>query len=443
MRGDAQVAVEATVPQAPAQVAPIPVEVPAAPPRFRTLRPFAHRDFALFWSGALVSNTGTWLQNVALAWLVLQLTNSAFWVSMVTFTQFIPTLLFGLFGGLMADRLDRRRVLLVTQTLAMGFAAALAIVTWTGHASVATLLPIIGAAGIAMAFNAPSFQAIIPDLIPRRLILDAVSLNSTQFSVARVVGPAIGGLILATHGAGWAFGVNALTFLAVIAALFAIRTEKHDPPTSSGARALFGGVRAVSQSPAIAWLLIATAIASVFGAPVIALLSVMARDELGLGAGGYGGLFAMFSVGAVVGAMATGAIVRRFGLRLSTGTGLGALALLIAGFGASKNLVASSVLLVGIGAVYTMAVSATNSGLQTAVPARKRGRVMSLYMMAWGGLFPVGALIAGIVASHIRAPKTLGLLSIPLAIGATVIIAAGHRLDAVAKPRPEGAVSHS
>ena len=444
-RGDheSRVAVEKTVPQPPVQVAPVPVEQPAAPPRFRTLRPFAHRDFALFWNGALVSNIGTWLQNVALAWLVLELTGSPFWVSMVTFVQFIPTLLFGLFGGLVADRLDRRRVLLVTQSLAMCFATALAVVTWSGHASVATLLPIVGAAGVAMAFNAPSFQAIIPDLIPQRLVLDAVALNSTQFSMARVSGPALGGLILATVGAGWAFAVNALSFLAVIAALTAIRVERHDPPTSSGARALFGGVRAAAESPAIAALLGATAICSMFGAPVIALLSVMARDVLGLGAGGFGGLFAMFSIGAVGGALATGAVVRRFGLRLSTGTGMGILALLIASFAASRNLALSSVLLVGIGAVYTMSVSATNSGLQTAVPPRRRGRVMSLYMMAWGGLFPVGALIGGYLASHIGVPKTLGILSVPLAAGATAIVMFGHRLDGVVAPRVDGAVSHS
>ncbi|HJR18810.1 MAG TPA: MFS transporter [Actinomycetota bacterium] len=443
MRRHAGIAVEGALPQPPAQAAPLPLEQPPSPGRFRTLRPFAHRDFALFWSGALVSNTGTWLQNVALAWVVLELTESAFWVSMVTFTQFIPTLLFGLFGGLMADRLDRRRVLLVTQSLAMTFAAALAVVTWSGHASVATLLPIIGAAGITMAFNAPSFQALIPDLIPSRLILDAVSLNSTQFSIARVLGPALGGLILAAYGAGWAFAVNALTFVAVIAALLAIRTTRQEPPTSSGARALFGGVRAASESPAISSLLGATAIVSVFGAPVIALLSVMAKHVLNRGAGGYGGLFAMFSVGAVAGALATGVIVRRYGLRMSIGTGMGILAVLIALFAASRNLVTSSVLLVGIGAVYTLSVSATNSGLQTAVPARKRGRIMSLYMMAWGGLFPVGALIAGIMASHIGAPKTLGILAIPLAVGAAAIVVAGHRLDAVAKPRLETAVAHT
>ncbi|MGH2727956.1 MAG: MFS transporter [Actinomycetota bacterium] len=443
IRRQAEIAVEGALPQPPALAAPLPIEQPRAPRRFRTLRPFAHRDFTLFWSGALISNTGTWLQNVALAWLVLELTDSAFWVSMVTFTQFIPTLLFGLFGGLMADRLDRRRVLLVTQSLAMCFAAVLAIVTWTDHATVATVLPIIGLAGVTMAFNAPAFQAIIPDLIPSRLILDAVSLNSTQFSVARVIGPALGGLIVGTVGAGWAFGVNALSFLAVIAALTMIRTTKQDPPTSTGARALFGGVRAAMESPAIKALLIATAICSMFGAPVIALLSVMARDVLSQEATGYGALFAMFSIGAVAGALSTSTVVRRFGLRLATGTGMGMLAALIAAFSASRNLWLSSVLLGGIGALYTMSVSATNSGLQTAVPANKRGRVMSLYMMAWGGLFPVGALIAGILADHIGAPRALAFLSLPLALGASAIILAGHRLDIVVPPRTKGAVSHA
>jgi MFS family permease len=433
---EARVAVERTVPQAPIEAVPVPVEQPSAAPRFKTLRPFAHRQFALFWSGALVSNIGTWLQNVALSWLVLEITDSPFWVSMVTFAQFFPTLLFGLFGGLLADRADRRRVLLVTQSLAMSFAAALAIVTWTGHAQVATVLPIIGLAGTAMAFNAPSFQAIIPDLIPSRLIIDAVSLNSAQFSLARVIGPMIGGLIVATAGAGWAFAVNALSFLAVIGALLAISTVRQDPPSSSGARALFGGLRLASNTPRIAALLVTTAIISVFGAPVITLLAVMARDVLGREADGYGVLFAMFSVGAVAGALTTGAIIRRFGIRAATSAGVGMLAVLVPLFGSSRNIALSSVLLMGIGGVYTMSVSATNSGLQTAVPASKRGRVMSLYMMAWGGLFPVGAVIAGALAGWIGAPATLHLQAIPLAIGAAAIAVFGGGLTPAEKAAP-------
>ena len=431
----ADVAVERALPQPPIQAAPVPVEIPRAPRRFRTLEPLSHRNFSLFWSGALVSNIGTWLQNVALSWLILEITDSAFWVSMVTFVQFFPTLLFGLFGGLLADRGDRRRVLLVTQTTAMGLAFSLAAVTLTGHAHVWTLLPIIGVAGIGMAFNAPSFQALIPDLVPPRLVIDAVALNSTQFSAARVVGPALGGLLLAKVGAGWAFFANAVSFLAVIVALVFIRAERQAPPTSSGTRALFGGVRHARGTPAVAALLVTTAIVSLFGAPVIALLPVMAKKVLGLGAGGFGALFALFSVGAVSGALATGTIVRRFGMRATTGGGLAILAVLIAGFGFSTRLALSAVLLVGIGALYTMSVSATNTGLQTSVPTGKRGRIMSLYMMAWGGLYPVGALMAGIIATHLGAPATLRILALPLAAAATALALFGHELSRIVPPR--------
>lgn len=404
------------LPQLPVQPAPAPVER-----RFRTLEPLRHRNFMLFWNGALVSNVGTWLQNVALSWLVLELTHSPFWVSMVTFCQFFPTLLFGLFGGLIADRLDRRRVLLITQTTQMSLAFGLAFITWSGHASVATLLPVIGLAGVSMAFNAPSFQAIIPDLIPQRLLIDAVSLNSTQWSMARVFGPALGGLILKYYGAAWGFFVNGASFLAVIGALFMIRTKRHDPPTSTGRRALFGGVRSARETPAIAMLLGATAIVSIFGAPVLALLPVMAHDVLGLGAGGFGGLFALFSCGAVVGAISTGTLVRRFGMRTTMVGGLIALAVLIGGFGQSANLALSACLLVGIGAVYTMSVSATSTGIHMSIPSRRRGRVMSLYMMAWGGLYPIGALVAGIIATHLGAPATLKILAAPLTISAVLM----------------------
>jgi MFS family permease len=431
----AGIAVERSLPQPPAEEIPIPIEQPRAPRRFRTLEPLTHRNFSLFWSGALVSNVGTWLQNVAMSWLVLEITDSAFWVSMVTFCQFIPTLIFGLFGGLLADRRDRRLVLLVTQSTQMTLAFALVAVVWTGHASVATLLPIIGLSGVSMAFNAPSFQAIIPDLVPSRLIIDAVSLNSTQWSVARVFGPALGGLILATYGAGWAFFSNGASYLAVIVALLMIRTQRHEAPTSTGARALFGGIRSARETPAIAILLGTTAITSLFGAPVLALLPVMAKKVLDLGPQGFGTLFALFSCGAVVGALATGKIVRRLGMRVTVVVCLASLAVLIGAFGLSRNLHVSMAVLVGIGALYTMAVSSTSSGLQTSVPPKRRGRIMSLYMMAWGGLYPIGAVAAGYTATHLGAPATLKILTVPLAVSAAGLWTFGHRLDRVVAPK--------
>jgi MFS family permease len=310
-------------------------------------------------------------------------------------------------------------------------AFVLAAVVWTGHASVATLLPIIGLSGVSMAFNAPSFQAIIPDLIPQRLIIDAVSLNSTQWSVARVFGPALGGFILAAYGAGWAFFANAASYLAVIAALLMIRAAKHDAPTSTGARALFGGVRSARETPAIAILLGTTAIVSLFGAPVLALLPVMAKKVLLLGPGGFGSLFSLFSVGAVVGAISTAMVVRSFGLRKTVVGDMIGLAVLITGFGLSRNLVVSASLLMGIGALYTMSVSATSSGLQASIPPRRRGRIMSLYMMAWGGLYPIGAVVAGYIATHLGAPTTLRILAVPLTIAAILLGVFGSGLSKI------------
>jgi MFS family permease len=432
---DAGAVVSEALPGPPVDPGPLAVEQPVARRRFRPLRPLAHRNFAMFWGGALVSNVGTWLQNVALSWLVLEITAgsrlSPFWVSMVTFSMFFPTLLFGLFGGLVADRLDRRKVLLVTQTIQMSIAFALAGVVWSGHASVATLLPIIGLAGVSMAFNAPSFQAIIPDLIPERLVMDAVSLNATQWSVARVFGPALGGYMLKHLGAGWAFFSNAASFLAVIGVLAVLRTQRHDPPTSTGARALFGGVRSARETPTIAVLLGMTAVVSLFGAPVLALLPIMASKVLGLDAGGFGGLFALFSVGAVGGALSTSTLLRALGLRATIAGGLAIMGVLVTGFGFSTNLPLSACLLVGIGSVYTMLVSATNSGLQMSVPNRRRGRIMSLYMMAWGGLYPVGALIAGIIATQLGAPSTLRILALPLLAAAVLLGTLGAGLTRI------------
>jgi MFS family permease len=317
----------------------------------------------------------------------------------------------------------------------MSLAFALAVVVWTGHASVATLLPIIGLSGISMAFNAPSFQAIIPDLIPPRLIIDAVSLNSTQWSVARVFGPALGGFMLYAYGAGWAFFSNGVSYLAVIVALLMIRTQRHEAPTSTGARALFGGVRSARETPAIAILIGTTAITSLFGAPVLALLPVMAKKVLAMGPQGFGSLFALFSCGAVVGALATGKVVRRLGMRATVVGCLASLAVLMGMFGLSRSLPLSMATLVGIGALYTMAVSSTSSGLQTSVPPKRRGRIMSLYMMAWGGLYPIGAVAAGYTATHLGAPTTLKMLSGPLAISAVALWTFGHGLDRVVAPK--------
>lgn len=408
----------------------------ASAPRSRLIRrgplvPLQHRDFALFWSGAFISNAGTWLQNATLSWLVLSITDSPFWTTMVTFSQFFPMMLFGLVGGLAADRLERRRVLLVTQSVMMGVAFALCAITFTGHASVATILPIVALGGIALSFNAPAFQAMIGDLVPRDVVLDAVALNTAQFSASRVVGPLLGGLMIASVGAGWAFFANGVTFIAVLAALLMIRPARQTPPASKGRRALLGGVRAMKEIPAIRTIIIITSVISLFAAPVIALLSVIARDVLHMGARGYGLLFAAFSIGAVAGALAMGKIVRRVGMFHTVTFGVAAISLCTLGVGMSRHAPVTSLLLAAVGFVYTVTVGATNTGIQLSVPASKRGRVMSLYMMSWAGLFPVGSVLAGAAATLIGSSATLMLAAAPLAVAATVLALRGDSLRAI------------
>lgn len=418
----------------PDPIVPYQAEPAGAPAvRFRRgpLAPLIHRDFALFWSGAFVSNAGTWLQNVALSWLILSITDSPFWTSMVTFTQFFPMMIFGLPGGLMADRLERRRVLMVTQSVMMAVAFTLSIITFTGHASVATILPVLAVGGVALSFNAPSFQALVGDLVPRDVVIDAVSLNTAQFSAARVIGPVLGGMMLATVGAGWAFFANGVSFVAVLAALAMIRPRRQDPPASTGKRALLGGVRAMNEQPVIKTILILTAILSFFTAPALALMSVLARDVLAMGPGGYGALFATFSVGAVAGALTTGWLVRRLGMRRAIALGVGLIGVSLALIAASRSVVATSLLLAVIGYSYTAVVSTTSTGTQLSVSATKRGRVMSLYMMSWAGMFPIGSLLSGIVATYLGAPATLLGAGVPLLVCAAVLTVRGRSLQTV------------
>lgn len=410
----------------PSTPAPAPaVIIDAAPVVVRLARgplaPLRHRDYALFWTGAFASNAGTWLQNVALAWLVLELTESPFWVAMVTFTQFFPMMLLGLVGGMAADRYERRRILIVTQTAMMIVAFALAAITFAGHASVATLLPVVTLGGIALAFNAPAFQSIIADLVPPESLLDAVSLNTAQFSASRVIGPLIGGFVLATVGAAWAFTANALSFVFVLVALAMIRPIRHAPPASRGRRALLGGFRAMRDFPAIKSIIVLVSVLSLFAAPVLALLPVIAKNVLGLGATGYGGLFAAFSAGAVAGALLTGRYVPRLGVWQALTAGMALLAGAIFVLAVSTNVILSGVALVAIGFAYTSTVSTTNTSIQIAIPATKRGRVMSLYMMAWAGLYPVGSLLGGIAATHAGVAPTLLCSAVPLSIAALVV----------------------
>jgi MFS family permease len=365
-----------------------------------------YRNYRLLWIGAALSNVGTWMQSVALSWYVFVLTQSPFWVSFVTFVNFVPTILSPI-GGVFTDRLDRKRILLVTQTLMMVDAAALAVLAALGRASLFAVLSLTFGQGLAFALNGPTWQAFVPSLVPPEAMVNAIALNSAQFSLARVIGPALGGVLIVSAGPSVVFGINAGSFVAVLVALAMVRVPRHEPPPHRRKvlEELAGGIRYTWRERRIRTMIATVAVASFFGAPVTALLPVYAADVFGRGAGGFGVLAAAAGVGSVVGALALG----RIGSRVSPGAvawsmiGMG---VALVAFALVRAYPAALGLLTAYGAAYLFGVSGTNSDIQLHVKDALRGRVLSLFMLAFGAAFPVGSLVAGIAAETWGAPAT-------------------------------------
>lgn len=363
---------------------------------FESLR---YRDFRLLWTGATFSNVGTWMQNVALSWYVLVLTGSPFWVGAVTFATFIPMVLAPL-GGITADRLDRRKVLLATQCFLMLDAAALAALAQTGHATLWAVLTLTLGVGVAYALNAPTWHAFVANLVPRHALVNAVALNSAQFSVARVVGPAIAGTLIAAAGLTVVFWINAASFVAVLVALFRIRPRA--VPATRGATPaarLATGVRYAWGDPTVRAMILSIGVFSFFGAPISALLPVYARDVFHRGPGAFGSLAAAMGLGAVIGALALGRLGRAS--QPIIGGALVVLGAALTAFAGAPVYGAGLALMVVVGSAYLFAVSGINSAIQTTVDDGVRGRVMSLFMLAFGALFPLGSLAAGAVADRV------------------------------------------
>jgi MFS family permease len=369
---------------------------------FRSLR---YRDYRLVWTGAIISNTGTWMQNVALSWYVLQLTGSAFWVGAVTFFNFVPMWLSPL-GGVLADRFDRRRILLVTQSAMMVAALVLGVVSAAEGAGIVAVMLLTLLSGLAFAVDAPTRQAFFPSLVPREAMVNAIALNSAQFSLARVIGPAIGGVLVATVGVTPVFWVNAASFLAVLGALAAVRSRPvaASPDARRTPSGLRAGLRYAWRDPMVRVLILSVAVLSVFASPVSALLPVYARDVFGRGAGGFGLLAAALGVGSVIGAVALGRLGRVRPGMIAAGLALAGIALV--GLALSRIFVLGLVAMLVFGAAYLFAISATNSQIQISVDESVRARVLGLFLLAFGGLFPLGSLVAGAVATRIGVETT-------------------------------------
>lgn len=373
------------------------------------LSAFSSRDFRILWPGAFLSNTGTWVHMTVLLWYVKVLTDSDAWVGAANFANFIPVLIFVLLAGSLADRMNRKRLIMVTQALMMLGALALGVCMTLNVASLPVVLGLTFFMGVAFVFNFPAWRAIITDLVPRRDYLNAVALDAAQFNMARFVGPAIGALILSAWGADVAFYINAVSFLTVIFALAVLRTKTPALPRPPG-----GTRKHIAEIIRYAWrnwwarnVLLVLALVSLFGLPFIVLLPAFAKDVLHRGAGGFGLLMGFTGLGAVLGAPLVTYLNRYLGeSRIIKGTCLTASVLLVL-FSLSRTFWISLLISIGLGMSFLMLSASVNTVLQSRVEREMRGRIMSLYILVFQGIFPIGGLVMGMVADWRSAPFSL------------------------------------
>ncbi len=391
---------------------------PTSAPRFASLQ---HRNFKLLWAGLIVSNTGTWMQNVAQGWLVLQLTNSPFWLGLLGLSFALPMIILPLVGGAVVDRIDRIKLLYVTQTGAMLTALILAILTWTGTVHISYILIASFFSSALLAFDNPARQALIPELVPQRDLMNAISLNSATYTGAALVGPAIAGMLLAPLGAGSLFFLNALSYLSVIFALASmskIPARVSTTPHVSLAKSMLAGLTYAWKNRLILALLGLSALAAIFGRSYQNLLPIFARDIWKGGPAGYGILLSASGGGALVGAFGLASIrnVKNQGAILISSGLIFSLTVIL--FAISPYFWPGVLLLFIGGIAVTVFGTIISTFIQMMVPNELRGRVMSLYSITLIGLPSLGALGIGSVAEMLG-----GISGAPRAvlIGGTIV----------------------
>jgi MFS family permease len=382
---------------------------PAAPSQhpFGALR---HRNFRLFFSGQLVSLIGTWMHQVARSWLVLELTNSAFYVGFVAALGTLPVLLFSLYAGAVADRMSKLRLIIMTQTAAMVLSFALAALVLTGAVTVWHIVIIATLIGVVNAFDVPGRQSFFIELVGRDDLMNAIALNSSSFNVTRILGPSVAGLLIGLVGVGACFLLDGVSFMAVIAALLVIRIPPfRRPATRPSAWAHIGeGLRYVASDRRIMALVINIAVLSIFGYPFLVLLPVVAKQVLGKGAIEFGWMSSAVGAGALTGALLLAAFARQIPKGRVLRWASVSFGVVLAAFAAARGLPLALLVLVGLGFVMITNNATTNTLLQTLAPDDMRGRVMSVYTLAFVGMGPIGAFQAGYFADRFGAPAALG-----------------------------------
>jgi len=356
------------------------------------------REFRIIWTGAFASGIGTWMQNVTLGAFVYELTKSPTFVSFTSFAQLGPMLALSLVGGMLADAVDRRRLLLITQTEMMAASFLLAVVASHHDPSRTALLLAVFAVGVGNALNGPTWQALVPELVPRHLLSGAISLNSAQANAARVVGPAIGGLLYAGVGASWVFALNGATYLFSILSIWMISPKPPGPHHGpSGWRRLTGGLAVARRDPFVRRILVTLVLLSFFSLVFISQMPTTADHNLGLRPKSlaYGLLYACFGLGAVSGAVAIGTVWARADLRILARRAMAAFAVALATLALLRTPAPAYPVAFLVGFSYLSTITSLNTSLQQHVDGAVRGRVMALWMMGWGGTIPLGVMTAG------------------------------------------------
>lgn len=375
-------------------------------PTFQALR---HRNYRLFWFGQLISLIGTWMQSTAQQWLVYRLTNSPLGLGAVSFAAFLPMLILSLPAGVLVDRVDKRRLIVGTQTWFLILAAVLAVLTATGVVQYWHVIVLAALLGIGNAIDMPTRQAFVVEMVGKDDLMNAIALNSSVFNGARIVGPAVGGLLVAGLGEAAAFSANAVSYVAVIAGLLAMRLPPFVSPVNANPaiEQLKDGLRFIRGHRTIFGLVSMAAVMSTFGFPINTLIAVFARDRLNIGAQGLGLLMASMGVGALAGAL----LLASLGNFKHKGRLLMAAMFVYAGgmvvFASSRSTLLSVLALILAGWAMITQLASTNTLIQTLVPDELRGRVVSTYTWTLGGFLPIGALFIGATADRLGAPSAV------------------------------------
>jgi MFS family permease len=390
--------------------------LPPPAPRRRLpagLAAFRHRNYRLFWFGQLVSVTGTWMQTLAQSWLVLSLTSSAFLLGLVAVFQFAPVLLLGMVAGVIADRVPKRNLLVVTQALAAVQAALLALLVWSDRVELWHVYALALGLGTVNAFDMPTRQSFVVEMVGKEDLHNAIALNSSLFNAARIVGPALAGVLLAAFGPAVCFGLNAVSYAAVIGGLLSMRVAPRAVAVRGrGLTQLREGLGFVRRTPEVLRPILLVGMVATFAMNFNIWVPLLAKHDLSGGAGSFGLLMSAMGLGALSGALSLAFFRRRVGLGaiLATASLMGTFLLMLALVGAIPlGVPVAMLVLAAVGFCNTSTMSSANAAVQTAAPDELRGRVMAVYMTVNAGTTPFGALVAGAISSRFGTPTSLAV----------------------------------